>query len=72
MESKRPKTILLTIYLCFIIILFKLFYWQIIRGQELHDVAISQIYKLNTLIPKQGHILSSDNFPLSLDYTSYT
>lgn len=72
MESKRPKTLLLTIYLCFVFILFKLFYWQIFRGQELHDVAISQIYKLNTLSPQQGHVLSSDNFPLSLDFTSYT
>ena len=71
MESSRHKTILITIYLCFIFILAKLFYWQIIKGQELRDKAVSQIYKLEKIIPQQGHILSSDNFPLSLDYSYY-
>ncbi|MFA5025267.1 MAG: penicillin-binding protein 2 [Candidatus Shapirobacteria bacterium] len=71
MESSRPKTILVTIYICFIFILAKLFYWQVIKGQELHDKAISQIYKLEKIVPQQGHILSSDNYPLSLDYSYY-
>ncbi len=71
-ESSRSKTILITIYLCFVFILAKLFYWQIIKGQELRDKATSQLYRLETLIPKQGHIFSSDSFPLSLDYTYYT
>jgi cell division protein FtsI/penicillin-binding protein 2 len=72
MESKRPKTILITVYLCFIFILAKLFYWQIIKGQELRDKAVSQIYKLEKIIPQQGHILSSDSYPLSLDYSYYS
>jgi len=72
MESTRPKIILITIYLCFVFILAKLFYWQIIKGQELRDKAISQIYKVEKIIPQQGHILSSDEFPLSLDYSYYT
>lgn len=71
MESTRPKIILITIYLCFVFVLAKLFYWQIIKGQELRDQAVSQIYKLNKIIPQQGHILSSDSFPLSLDYSYY-
>lgn len=72
MESTRPKIILITIYTCFIFILAKLFYWQIIKGQELRDKSISQIYKLEKIIPQQGHVLSSDSFPLSLDYSYYT
>ena len=71
-ENKRSKIILFTIYLCFIVILGRLFYWQIIKGQELRDQATSQIYKLNTIFPQQGNILSSDNFPLSLNYTYYS
>ena len=71
METSRPKTILITVYLCFIFILAKLFYWQIIKGQELRDKAVSQIYKLEKIIPQQGHILSSDSYPLSLDYSYY-
>lgn len=71
MESSRPKIILITIYLCFIFVLAKLFYWQVIKGQELRDKAVSQIYKLEKIIPQQGHILSSDAFPLSLDYSYY-
>lgn len=72
MESTRPKIILITIYLCFVLILAKLFYWQVIKGQELRDKAVSQIYKLEKIIPQQGHILSSDSFPLSIDYSYYT
>lgn len=71
-DNSRSKTILITIYIFFIVILAKLFYWQIIKGQELRDKAISQIYKLEKILPQQGHILSSDAFPLSLDYTYYT
>lgn len=71
-ESSRSKTILITIYLCFVFILARLFYWQIIKGQELRDKATSQLYRLEKIIPKQGHLLASDTFPLSLDYTYYT
>jgi len=71
METSRLKTILITVYLCFIFILVKLFYWQVIKGQELRDKAVSQIYKLEKILPQQGHILSSDSYPLSLDYSYY-
>lgn len=71
-ESSRSKTILITIYLCFVFILARLFYWQIIKGQELRDKATSQLYRLEKIIPQQGHLLSSDSFPLSLDYTYFT
>lgn len=71
-ESSRSKTILITIYLCFVFILARLFYWQIIKGQELRDKATAQLYRLEKIIPKQGHLLSSDFFPLSLDYTYFT
>lgn len=72
MNQTRPKILLITIYICFIAILGKLFYWQIIKGASLREKASSQIYQLNEILPEQGHILSSDNFPLSLDYTYYT
>lgn len=71
-DNSRSKTILITIYIFFVLILGKLFYWQIIKGPELRDQAISQIYKLEKVLPQQGHILSSDSYPLSLDYTYYT
>lgn len=71
-ESSRSKTILITIYLCFVFILMRLFYWQIIKGQELRDKATSQLYRLEKITPQQGHLLASDSFPLSLDYTYYT
>jgi len=71
-KSNRFKMILLAIYLCFVFILAKLFYWQIIKGQELRDRSISQMYRLEKIIPRQGHLLASDSFPLSLDYTYFT
>ena len=42
-----------------------------IKGSQLHEQAIAQIYKLEKILPRQGQVLSSDGYPLSLDYSYY-
>ena len=71
MDKKRSKFLLIVIYLCFLAVLSRLFYWQVIKGAQLHEQAIAQIYKLEKILPRQGQILSSDGYPLSLDYSYY-
>jgi len=70
-DKQRSKFLLIVIYLCFLAVLTRLFYWQVIKGSQLHEQAIAQIYKLEKILPRQGQVLSSDGYPLSLDYSYY-
>lgn len=71
MKISRIKTISLTLTLCFIIIICRFFYIQVIEGPQLREKALTQTYKLIKTIPSRGKIFSSDNFPLVLNITSY-
>lgn len=71
MNNSRLKNISFVLKLCFIIVLFRFFYIQIIIGPELREQALNQTYKLEKKIPSRGKIFSSDNFPLVLNETSY-
>ncbi len=55
------------ISLFYSIIIVRLFYWQIIRGEQLHTQALAQ-YSLSHIIPaSRGSILTSDESPLVLN-----
>jgi stage V sporulation protein D (sporulation-specific penicillin-binding protein) len=71
MNQQRTNTLLLTLYFSFFVIIGRLFYWQIIKGQELRLKNLSQTSKLEKIFPQEGHLLSTDNYPLSLDYHYY-
>lgn len=71
MNDSRIKTISFVLKLCFIIVLFRFFYIQIIIGPELKEKALNQTYKLVKTIPSRGKIFSSDGFPLVLNETNY-
>lgn len=71
MLNSRPKTLSITLSVCFLLISFRLFYWQIIKSPELKEKAMDQTYKLEKKLPERGEIFSSDNFPLVLNQTSY-
>ncbi len=71
MLKQRSKILSITLTFCFVVVSFRLFYWQIIKGYELSEKAKNQTYKLEKIIPKRGQIYSSDNFPLALNKTSY-
>jgi cell division protein FtsI/penicillin-binding protein 2 len=61
----------MTITLCYLIILGRLFYWQIIKNPELYQKVINQNYKPETIIPYRGKIFDSENRPLVLNQTHY-
>ena len=71
MKNPRIKTISITLILCFIFIICRFFYIQIITGPELREKALTQTYKLEKTIPSRGKIYSSDNFPLVINITNY-
>ena len=70
-EKSRIKTISLILKTCFILVLCRFFYVQIIIGPELKEKALTQTFKLEKTIPSRGHIFSSDNYPLVLNQSKY-
>lgn len=71
MPSKRSKLLLIALLLPFGLIIFRLFYWQVIKEPELKEKALNQTYKLEKIDPKRGKIFTSDNYPITLNQTYY-
>ncbi len=55
----------------FALILSRLFYWQIVKGQELSALAQSQYSGKVSLLPIRGEIKTSDSFPIAGNKISY-
>ncbi len=68
---QRYRILLFSFIACFLAVITRLFYWQVIKGPELKEKALSQTYKLETKNPTRGQIFSSDGFPLALNQTAY-
>lgn len=71
MKTIRPKILFFTFYFCFALVIIRLFYWQIIKGQELKQQAVSQTYSLKKILPQPGLIISSDGFPFSINQPAF-
>lgn len=67
----RSKTISIAIISFFILVLIRLFYWQIIKGPELREKALGQIFKLEKILPQRGNIYSKDGSPLVIGENTY-
>lgn len=64
--------VLLAVFVCaFILILSRLFYWQIIRAEELVSIAESQYGRFIKEIPIRGEIRTSDGFPIATNKIRY-
>ena len=71
MFSKRISLLKTTLSVTFLLISFRLFYWQIIKSPELKKEALKQTHKLEEIQPTRGKIYSSDNFPLVQNEDAY-
>jgi cell division protein FtsI/penicillin-binding protein 2 len=71
MFRQRLKIVTATIIGCYLLIIARLFYWQIIKNPELSPRLINQNYKPNVIPAQIGKIYDSNNFPLVLNQTSY-
>lgn len=71
-HNKTRISIVLFLFLAsYFVIIYKLYYWQIIRHQELKDIAINQSSESLVIPAVRGDILSSDNYPLATTKKSY-
>ena len=69
--QQRYKLLLISFIACFLILISRFFYWQVIKSPQLKTQALSQIYKLEKNTPTRGDIYSSDNFPLVINNYAY-
>ena len=53
------------------VIIARLFYWQIVKAEDLSDIASSQYSQEIKLLPKRGEIKTSDGFPFVSNNVSY-
>ncbi len=70
-DLARIGIVLAGIFLLYIIVIIRLFYWQVIRAEELKSVGKRQSSQTLEIPAIRGQILSSDNFPLATNTISY-
>ncbi len=67
----RYLSVLSLFIFAFLVIVSKLFYWQVVKAQELSQLGESQYGSVVDLKPKRGDIQTSDGFPLATNKLSY-
>ncbi len=67
----RQRLTFSLIAFCFFLIIGKLFYWQIVKADELSALGSTQYGTLIKLSSKRGEIKTSDNFPIATNKLSY-
>lgn len=67
----RQRTVLLFFILIFGIIILRLFYWQVVKAEELSTLGKIQYGKSLKIEPVRGEINASDGFPLAANKITY-
>ena len=67
----RYRLTLLFFAFLFFLVISKLFYWQVVKAEELSDLGQSQYGRYIKLIPNRGEIQTSDGFSIVANKTSY-
>ncbi len=67
----RYRFVLCFLFACFLVIIGRLFYWQVVKADELALMGRSQYGRDVTLLPQRGQIQTSDGFPISANKLSY-
>lgn len=71
MSLTRAKILLLSFFLLGLIIITRLYYWQILSAEELQAMAREQQVVKLEIPASRGEILSNDHFPLVTNQTAY-
>src|ERR1035437_10572137 len=67
----RYRFTFVILVLFFILVICRLFYWQVVKAQELSALGQLQYGRTVTVFSQRGGIRSSDGFPLVTDKISY-
>jgi cell division protein FtsI/penicillin-binding protein 2 len=67
----RYRLAFLGVVFLFLLVVSRLFYWQVVRAQELSLLGQQQYGTTINLTPQRGQIETSDNFPIAANKISY-
>lgn len=67
----RYRFVLIFFIFVFLSITIRLFYWQVVRAQELSDMGQAQYGQVIKLNPTRGEIMTSDNYAIAANKLSY-
>lgn len=67
----RYRFVFLGIVCLFLLVVFRLFYWQVVKAQELSALGQSQYGTTLKISPQRGSIYTSDGFPIVSNKVSY-
>ena len=67
----RYPFVFITFLIFFALVIARLFYWQIVKAEELSQMATDQYNGVIKLLPKRGEIKTSDGFPIVANKVSY-
>ncbi len=67
----RYRFTFVILVLFFILVIGRLFYWQVVKAQELSALGQLQYGRTVTIFPQRGEIRSSDGFPIVTNKISY-
>lgn len=67
----RLRIVIVIFTITFIVIILRLFYWQVIRAEELSALGNAQYGKSVKIEPVRGEIRTSDDFPIASNKISY-
>ncbi len=70
--SRRYRLTLIAFTLLFLFVALRLFYWQIVRANELVNMGNAQYGNYVKVTPKRGEIEASDGYPIAADKVDYT
>lgn len=68
----RYRFVLLVFSFLFLLVIARLFFWQVIKAEELSSLASAQYGQLQTIFPKRGDIKTADGFSIATTKVSYT
>ncbi len=67
----RYPFVFITLVIFFLLIIARLFYWQVVKAEMLSELAQSQYSGIIKILPKRGEIKTSDGFPIVANKVSY-
>jgi len=67
----RYRFVFLGLVFLFFLVVARLFYWQVVKAQELSLLGQQQYGTTTKLTPQRGEIETSDGFPLAANKISY-
>ncbi len=67
----RYRLTLICLVFLFFLVISKLFYWQVVKAEELSELAQSQYGRYIKLIPNRGEIQTADGYSIVANKTAY-